>query len=433
MKKTTIVVAGLIIAAMFGATCYSSVKTERVFVAQTEKMREFYGAMLEVSLDDYERGIFQARAKTSVRVGQATPVHMLHRITHLPWGARVVTTVDQTAYTDEALAAISGRLPLDQLKIVCHFGITGSSDAKMEIPAIVMEQGGAKISLVGVGLTGGLNAAMDRGDFDVRIENLQIRTPDAKDCTIAGLRYSGTYREVDGFPLGEGSLQLDEVQAMHGEVVTHALKKVICSINSTLTDQTLNEYVDLSFEKMAILDASCSNGQLKFDITGMDADSVRAIRDVYHASSATAQGGAAVDPVMMQLQVMSKSMELLQKGMHFRLETLRAESANGTISSEGFVDLKKRTEEGIPSFDLKSIEAQVTLHFDEGAFADGYNLVSALRGNRRPAEDLSLQAETLSQALLAQGVLVQDGDAGLVAELAFAGGKASLNGKPISR
>lgn len=433
MKKTAILIAGLIVAAMFGATCYSSVKTEKIFTAQTEKMRELYGPMLGVSLDNYERGFFHSQAKTTLQVGQATPVHMLHRVTHLPWGARVVTTVDQGVYTDEDLTAIREQLSLDQLKLVCHFGITGSSDAKMEIPAIVMEQNGAKISLAGIGLSGGLNAAMDRGDFDVRIASLQVQSTDEKDLAIAGLRYFGTYREVNGFPLGEGAFQLDDIQAMHGDIVTHALKKLLCRFNSTLTDQTLNEYVDITFGNIAVLDASCSGGQLKFDITGLDAESVRAIRDVYRGSSAAALNGGDVDPFMLQLQVMSKGMELLQKGMHFKLDALRLEHANGSMSAEGFVDLKKREDGSAPTFDLKNIEAQANLHFDKGAFADGYRLASALRGNRNLAEDLSRQAETLAQSLLAQGVLIQAEDGGLRADLSFADGKASLNGKPMSR
>ena len=433
MKKTAILVAGLIVAAMFVATCYSSVKTEKIFAAQTEKMRELYGPMLGVSLDNYERGFFHSQAKTSVQVGQAKPVHMLHRVKHLPWGARVVTTVDQDVYTDEDLAAIREQLPLDQLKLVCHFGITGSSDAKMEIPAIAMEQNGAKISLAGIGLTGGLNAAMDRGDFDVRIASLQVQTPDEKDCTIAGLRYFGTYREVDGFPLGEGAFQLDDIQIMHGDIVTHALKNLLCRFSSTLTDQTFNEYVDITFGNIAVSGASSSGGQLKFDITGLDAESVRAIRDVYRVSSAEALDEGGVDPFMLQLQVMSKSMELLQKGMHFKLDTLRLEHANGAMSAEGFVDLKKREDEAAPVFDLKNIEAQASLYFDKGAFADGYRLASALRGNHSPAEDLSLQAKTLAQSLLAQGVLIEAEDGGLRADLSFVDGKARLNGKPLSR
>ena len=433
MKKTAILVAGLIVAAMFGATCYSSVKTERVFAAQTEKMDNVYGPMLGVSLDAYERGFFHSRAKTSMQVGKAQRLHLFHRMTHLPWGAKMVTTVDQQAYAPEQLSAISEVLPLEQLKIVCHFGMTGSSDAKVEIPAIVMEEDGTKISFAGIGLTGGLNAAMDRGDFDVRIAKLQVQSADEKELAVAGLRYSGTYREVDGFPLGEGAFQLDDMQAMHGDMVTHALKKVICRFNSTLTDQTLNEYVDITFGNMAVLDASCSGGQLKFDITGLDAESVRAIRDAYRASSAEALNGGSVDPFMLQMQVMSKSMELLQKGMQFKLETLRLEHANGSMSAEGFVDLKKREDGATPAFDIKNIEAQAKLHFDDGAFAGGYRLARAMRGNRNSTEDLSLQAETLAQSLLAQGVLIQDGDGGLRADLSFADGKASLNGKPMSR
>lgn len=433
MKKTVIIIAGLIVAAMLGAIGYSSVKTEKVFTSQTEKMQELYGSRLGISLDAYQRGFFQSRSKTTLLLGKSKPLHMLHRVTHLPWGSKVVTTVDQQAYTPEDLAAIRAWLPLEQLKMVCHFGLMGSSDMKMELPAIAMEQDGGKISLTGMGLTGGLNAAMDRGEFDLKIENLQLKFPDGKGCSIAGLRYSGTYRDEGGLPLGEGALQLDAIQAMHGEIVTHSLKKLICRFNSTLTDQTLNEYVDITFENMAASDVSCSNGQLKFDITGIDADSFRAIRDVYRVSSANALRAGDVDPFMMQLQVMAKSMELLQKGMYLKLEILKADFSNGMINAEGFVDLKKRADGGNSSFDLKSIEAQVTAHFDQGAFAEGYRLTSALRGNRGSAEDLSRQAEMLSRSLLTQGVLVQGGDGGLMAEVSFADGKVSLNGKPMAR
>ncbi|ABA89939.1 protein of unknown function DUF945 [Syntrophotalea carbinolica DSM 2380] len=433
MKKIVIIVGALLVAGLLGATWYSSFQAEKIFAAQAEKTGELYGPAVKVSLDDYTKGLLQSEARTSVVLGKAVPLHLLHKVTHLPWGAKVVTTVNQEAYDEQGLAEIGAYLPLEQLQMVSHFGLTGNSDMRMNIPVMETDRDGLRIRLQGLEMNGSLNAGMDDGDFDFKVASMQVRTPEIQDLTFDGFHGFFNYREQGGFPLGEGVLQLDKILLNREGVAGYELNGLSYRFNSTLTDRTLNQYVDVAFADLAVAGEACSNGRLKFEITGMDADAARALQEVYGSMSAEALAGSDVDPFLIQLQIMSKTVELLQKGMHFKLETLALETAGGNIHAQGFVDVENMQQENRPAFDVKGVRAGATVYFDADAFVSGYRLVSAMQGEQFSAEDLSSQAASLAQSLVSEGILVKTENNGLEAELSFAEGKASLNGKPVSQ
>lgn len=433
MKKIVIIVGALLVVGLLGATWYSSFQTEKIFAAQAEKTRELYGPAIRVTLDDYTRGFLQSQARTSVVFGKALPLHLLHKVTHLPWGAKVVTTVNQEAYDEQGLAEIRAFLPLEQLQVVSRFGLTGNSDMQMNIPAMETEQDGLHIRLQGLEMNGSLNAALDDGKFNFKLASMQILTSDIQSCSIEGLHCFVDYREQGGFPLGEGVLQLDKILLNREDVASYELNELTYRFNSTLTDRTLNQYVDIAFADLAVAGEACRNGRLKFEITGMDADAASALQKVYGSMSADALAGSDVDPFLIQLQIMSKTVELLQKGMHFKLEALALETAGGNINAQGFVDVQNMQQENRPAFDVKGVRAGATLHFDADAFVSGYRLVSAMQGEQLSSDELSSQAESLAQSLISEGILVETENNGLEAELSFAEGKASLNGKPVSQ
>lgn len=430
MKKIVMIVGVLLVIGLLGATWYSSFQTEKLFVSQVEKSGELSGPAIKVNLDEYARGFLQSRAKTSVSLGKAASLHLVHKITHLPWGTRVVTTIDDEAYHD---GENGESLPLEQLQVLSHFSLTGKSDMQMKIPAIETEQDGLRISLADLEVNGSLNAGMDDGAFDLRIDSFQVQTSESRNFAIDDVHGVVHYREQGGFPLGDGVLQLEKISAIREGVAGYVMTDLAYRYNSTLADRRLNQYVDITFEDLAVADETCRKGRLKFDITGMDADAVQGLQEAYGGMSAEALAGREVDPFLVQLQIMAKTMELLQKGIHAKLETLALETSDGAINAQGFIDVENMQQDGGPAFDLKSLRAGATLHVDAGAFAAGYRLASALRGVQLSAEELRLQADALLQTLVAQGVLVQSEDGGLTGEFAVADGAASLNGKPVSR
>lgn len=433
MKKIVIVAGVLILAGLVGGTYYSSRKTEQVFTAQMERTRELYGSLLVVHMDAYEKGFLQSRAKTSVHMGDAFNLSLQHRITHLPWGARVVTTLDRAAYPAEDLAAIEQRLPLDEVRLVSRIGMTGGSRMQMQVPDIDIQEEGTQFRLSGIDFDAGVNGAMDAGDYDIGIASLQMVTPEAESVTLDDLRYTGTFRYLDGLPLGDGRLQLAKVQASDAGAVKFAMNNLACSVNTTLTDQTLNQYADLTFEELSVVGETCSKGHLKYEVTGLDADGMREIQAVYRSVSADLLADREPDPFLLQLQVMSKFWELLQKGVHVKLETLELQSAGGGVNVQGFVDLAKAAAQSGPAFDVNSLSAEATLQMDEGTLAYGYRLASLLNGQQVPEEEMARQADAFTRSLLARNILVKRDGGGFKAEFIFANGQGRLNGRPMPR
>jgi uncharacterized protein YdgA (DUF945 family) len=433
MKKIVIIAGGLLIVGLLAATWYSSVKTEKIFALQVEKARELYGHAISVSLDNYDRGFLHSQAETTMMVKASPPLHFLHRMTHLPWGAKVVTTVDREAYHKEELAEIESGLPFDQLQVISRFRLDGQSDIRMKMAAVEVGEGGQKISLDGLEMNASLNSAMDDGDVDFRIEGIGFQKTDSDTGTIKGFHGIVHYREQGGFPLGDGVLRADEIDFGSDDAARYVLNNLAYRFNGTLDDGMLNQSVDIDFGSMQIADEICRRGRLKFEITGMNAKAVRALQETYGAMSKKALTGDEIDPFLIQLQVFSKTMELLQKGLHVKLENFELETDAGKISARGAVDLEDMGRKIRPVFDVNAVRAEATLHFEDGAFTSGYRLISAMRGEHLPVQELTRRAESLSDTLVAQNILIRNDDGSLVADFAFKDGAGKLNGKPVSR
>jgi uncharacterized protein YdgA (DUF945 family) len=426
IRKILSVLMILTLLVLFGATYFSSTKTEAAFRQQIEQLNRTYAGMLGVELLEYQRGWLLSKVKTRLVLKQQA-WELQHQIRHFPWKVQMFTGFAPDSGVAEELAK---KLPLDQVQLQTDVALDGSSQNRFNLPELRFSDQRIEFLLQGLSCEFDLEREMRGGQLLFYLDSLQVSEPGVAELVLADLEIDSRFTDVQGLPLGGGKVLIGELSLIQGEAAGIVLNELLYQVDSRLENDQLSSAIDLQLQRLQLGGESFTDGKLVLQISGIDAATVRELQDSIRQLQVELQG-EQIDPLIIQLQLLGLYTQLFQEGVTISLPQLTLQADNGALTGAGEVLLQQlNLAGGGMAFD--NISANLQLNVELPIFQAGfrvYNFLQDMPGNDNRAV-LNEQAEQLAGALVQKGIFVRV-DGGYRADFSLKQGQAELNGQPF--
>ncbi len=424
MKKILSGAMILILLLLFAATYVCSSRTEAVFKAEIERINQNYSGLLQVELVDYRRGLLLSEAKTRLDM-RGESLLLEHQLRHFPWMVRALSRVDAAATTADPVE----RQFLEQLQLQTDVSLDGAADSRFELPQLTISAEGSELQLQGLSFSTRLEAGLNAGMIDFRLQQLSLNEPGVGELQVAGMQLQSDFRDLQGIPLGSGMLQLERLTLTPGVGDVFALQGLSYQVVSEQSAATLNSSAELRLTGLQLGGERFHEGRLVLKIVGIEADAARRVqqelrqlqRELYNQQT---------DPLLLQLRVAGLYSQLLSKGVSLSLEQLSLQGDPGALQGEGRFEVTQSASGGVLQA-LNGLQGQLQLQLDQALFSSVFRLADELQhpGRKTNRAVLNEQAEQLAGALVQKGILTRQAGAYRL-DFSLAQGTALLNGQP---
>ena len=424
MKKILSGVMVLILVLLFAATYVCSSRTETVFKAEIEQLNKEYPGLLTLELVDYQRGLLVSEARTRLDI-RGESLLLVHQLRHFPWMVRALSRVDAEASTDDPVE----RRLLEQLQLQTDVALDGAVDSRFELPQLTISEAGSELKLRGLNFAAQLEAGLKAGVVDFRLQQLSLIEPGAGTLQLAGMKLQSDLHDLQGLPLGSGTLQLEQLRLSPAAGDAFALQGLSYQVATAQSGATLSSRVELLLSGLQLGGERFHDGQLVLKIAGIKVEAARRLHQEARQLQREFEN-RQTDPLLLQLRLAGLYSQLLRKGVSLSLERLSLRGEPGELQGQGRFELTQ-AEDGASLQGVNGLQGQLQLQLDQALFSSGFRLIDALQhqGRKTNRAVLNEQAEQLAGALVQKGVLVRQ-PGGYRLDFSLAQGQALLNGRP---
>jgi uncharacterized protein YdgA (DUF945 family) len=430
MKK--IVASGLflILLALFGATYFGSRQTEAAFRAQVGQLREHYAGIMQVSLEEYQAGLFLSRARLRLGFSAGGSMGLHQQIRHFPWGARMVTRLSEDS---ELARELARALPLEKLQLVTEVGWRGQSDSTLELPELTWTDAAGEWRLGPLRFGCKLAATLGKGLFWLKLPALTWRQAERERLRLRGLELQGRFGDQPELPLEDAAVRIDRLLVGNHQQVLLEVRDFRSSAQLRRVGTTVTGFAEFGCAELILVGEPFTQGRVQLRLVGIDAAVVdRLLKNLQqiHADLLSRR----VDPLVLQLQLFGLFQELVGRGLELHLEPLELRSAAGELRGKGFLGLRPPGPAGGSPLTSERVDAELQLDFDSGVFASGFRLLDKLQHQGRASANpavLDELAEQLAGGLIQKGLLSKGPAGGYRLELSIEQGVGRLNGQPF--
>ena len=417
----------IILILLFGATYFCSRKTEEVFKAQAAQVNQNYPGFAQVELLDYQRGLLLSEVKTKI-IFQQEVVQLHHQIRHFPWKVQVFTTLEKDS---ELAAELSDVIPFEQLQLVTEVFFDGSSQSQFHIDELKLSDKKVQLRLQSVDFALELDGRLSDGQLALGLDRLEIAETEETEVVLAGLKMNSNFRDLQGLPLGDGTVQIDNISVKARGKQGFALSGLNYAGNSLLEADTLTSGLNLQLTSLELGGENFSDGQLQMQISGIDAIALKELQGNVRQLQQDMQG-QQIDPVILQLQLLGLYSQLFQQGVTLSIDQLAMQADAGRVSGHGAVTLQELNFSGGGLIPLDKLKGDFLLDIDRQFFNAGFRMLDTLqrKGQRRNPAVLNEQAEQIAGGLVQKGIFSRR-EGGYQLELKLDQGLVELNGNPF--
>ncbi|MDT3723057.1 YdgA family protein [Pseudomonas oryzihabitans] len=418
--------------------------------AQAALQAEMPEYPLQLQLADFQRGLFSSTAVFSLTLQPEgrPPVEMLRvqdSIQHGPFPlARLkslqltpVMAVNSFTLADTATAAALLGLTkgTEPIRLDATLGYDRSVDGQLMIAPLHLDQPQGAVAF------SGMNASF-RTDLDARQLRLEgtagqfsvnVRTPEGwAKLEMEGFGLTGdNRRNADGFWLGPGQLRLARVSVSMPGKPEMQLLDLNLQGDTQQQGQRLSGTLNASLGRLDIAGQTLGKATLKSHYTNLDSPALAQLNTLLQHLQLDAEEG--LDPTT-QATLQQQLNDVLAARPQLVVDELRFDTAGGSNQLRLDLTLDKPTTYDLPPEQLIAqlltrLDARLSLA--RGSLVDG---VLFQTGAPRDQPALRQQAQATAEALasigLNSGLLKAEGD-DLVASLAYAAGRLTLNGQEV--
>ncbi|CAB3689480.1 Protein YdgA [Achromobacter pulmonis] len=472
MKKAAI--AGVVVAlgAIWTGTAWYTGQKAEAFVKQSiedgnaelSKFGEKWGMTPVIELMSFERGVFSSTERYRVKFtlpakgSQPAEEHEIQFVEHLSHGpfpfsnlasgklapAMVASRfqIEETPAVKGWFAATKGATPLSGAYSV-SYGKRVSGTFNLA-PA---EATSNQTKLTFSGMTGDV-------DFDtntkhailaLKSDSLALAGP-AGESDIVGMAVKGITLDSDLAP-GKNDIAMGSQKLVFKEwAITSKTKPPVLFKDTSIgvdlaeADTGVNAKMVLDFGMINVQQKDMAGLQLAIGLKNMDPKALKALNEVYEASSRRMMQADGNEPkpefTPEEQQILKTNVELLLAGKpSLSVSPLQVRTANGTSTFNLDVDLAKPASTDKPASDLameaiRKLDAKLVL--SKGNLADLMAIEPQMRGvpADRAATTAKGQAEMIGTMAVAMGVAKTEND-NIVSYLNYADGQVDFNGKKM--
>jgi uncharacterized protein YdgA (DUF945 family) len=479
MMKKSLVAVGVIVAlgvVWTGGAWYTGKQLEThiadmVSQANTQLKLSAPEAGLEVSYQDYQRGVFSSQLKMVVKpiagaekswlkAGQSVlldetvshgpfPLASLKSFNLVPAMAAVNTRLVNNDVTKQLFEIAKGESPFDINTRISYNGDTKSDislkplDYEKDTDKVSFSGGeftvsadnqGSLVALTGEAKSGQINAV---NEYDQKVQ-----------VTFNNLKTDGTSSLASfGERIGDQTIDLERLAiAVEGKDLAELKGMRIAGKSDLSADKKkINSQLEYSLNNLKLQNQDFGSGQLMFKVDGIDGAAMHQFSQQYQAQTQAllADPGLAQDPEQYQqkaVEALFSSLPILMKGDPVvTLSPLSWKNAKGESAFNLSLALKDPAQATGEAQTLtqqvdrsvKSLDAKLTIPMDMAT--ELMTQVARLEGYQQ--EDAAKLAKQQVQGLAAMGQmfrLTTTADNAISSSLQYANGQVTLNGQKMS-
>ncbi len=459
MKKPLLTtLAGLVLVAVgtaVGGAWYTGTRLESELrqaasQAQVALQAQLPEYPLQLQLVELQRGVFSSTATFSltVQAEDRPPVEVLRLQDDIQHGPFPLTrlkslqlapvmavnrfTLARTPVTADLFTLAKGAEPV---QLDATLGYDRGVQGGLTLAALHLDQPQGAVAFSGLNATfhTDMEASRLRLDSSVGQFSLNVRTPDGwAKLETEGFALTGdNRRNADGFWLGPGQLRLTRLLlAMPGKPAVE-LQDLQLRGDTQQQGQQLSGTIDASLGRLDVAGQTLGKATLSGRYTNLDSPALAQLNALLQHLQLDAEEG--LDPTT-QATLRQHLNDVLAARPHLVVDDLRLHTPSGSSHLRLDLTLDKPT-----TFDLppEQLTAQLLSRLDarlsvaRGSLVDG---VLFQAGAQRTQPAMQQQAQATAEALagigLNSGLLKAEGD-DLVATLAYAAGRLTLNGQEV--
>lgn len=472
MKKAAI--AGLVVAlgAIWTGTAWYTGQKAEAFVKQSiedgnvelRKLGEKWGVTPVIELMSFERGVFSSteryRVKFALPAKDGKPaeereIQFVEYLSHGPFPfsnlasgklapAMVASRfqIEETPAIKGWFTATKGATPLSGAYSVSYGkNVTGTFNLA------AAEASTDKTTLTFSGMTGDVDfdTKSKHGVLALKSDSLTLAGP-AGESDIVGMAVKGITLNSDLAPgkndmaMGSQKLVFKEWTITSKTKPPVLLKDTSIAVDLAEADAGVNAKMVLDFGMINVKEKDMAGLQLAIGMKNMDPKALKALNDVYEASSRrmmqSGEDEATPEFTPEEQQILKANVELLLAGNpSLSVSPLQVRTANGTSTFNLDVDLTKPASTDKPASDLameaiRKLNAKLVL--SKANVADLMAIEPQMRGvpADRAAQTAKGQAEMVGTMAVAMGVAKAEND-NIVSYLNYADGQVDFNGKKM--
>ncbi len=426
MRKLMTVLLLLILAGLFASTYVCSLKTEEKFANQVARFNRSYPGVLQVTVDDYQRGLLVSKVKTSLSLPGRELLELQQRIRHFPWGIKIWTGISKNS-------RFATFLPVKEFLLETDIGLNGIADSTFELPELTFQNGQEELQLTGLSLHGRFDTQENSGDLKLLLESLKLVENDKVRIDLAGVNFTSIFREQQGIPLGEGRLQLEHLQVQSAEQVGFGFNGLQYVVSTLLENGEFSSVLDLKIAELSYAEEEFSAGRLRIKLSGIAVATLRDLQERVKQLQ-TDLLSRKQDSLSVQLQLLGIYSELLQEELSIELEQLVVQTAGGELSGQGKLALQELPSSASAGL-FERLSGELQLKITKAAFAAGFRLFDKLQRKGRSvvnAAVLNEQAEQLAGALMQKGILTRTTAGVYRLDFTFERGQLLFNGQELN-
>ncbi|WP_312242182.1 YdgA family protein [Pantoea sp.] len=427
---------------------------------------------LNLSYQDYQRGIFSSHAKLVIQATSQTednallkpgqsvvlnetidhgpfPFAQLKRFTLIPSMASVHSELDNTAAVKRLFELTAGK---SLISAETRIGYSGATDTALHVLPVDYQnaQSGERLATNG----GTLNLSADRDgnkvDVDSDIDSVAITTKNEMGqpvlFTLNGVKLSGnTHLSPEGVRVGDQRLELDKLNASINGQDALILQKLNGTSSFDNNDGKIGGQIDYHVENVRLQNQDFGEAKLAMKLSKFDGQAVKAFSDSYNAQvrDLLNQPGVTEDPIRYQQgmhTILMNNLPVLLKGSpSVSIAPLSWKNSKGESSfnltanfnDPATVSGEPQTLSAMVDRVLKTLDAKLNINMPMATevmrhvgLAEGYQ-----------DQDAQKLADQQVKGLAAMGQmfrLTQQQDNNIVVSLQYANGQVTMNSEKMA-